>query len=84
MIKRSVKPHMYRNENISARTKSRLAKEECFNRNIPILNILFYIGHGFMLKRQLVILARIFYQINEHRTNDMVSDLLSCGLLIRK
>lgn len=75
---------MYRNENISARTKSRLAKEECFNRNIPILNILFYIGHGFMLKKQLMILARIFYQINEHRANDMVSGLLSCGLLIKK
>ncbi len=75
---------MYRNENISARTKSRLAKEDCFNRNIPILNILFYIGHGFMLKKQLVILTRIFYKINEHRANDMISDLLSCGLLIKK
>ncbi len=75
---------MYRNENISARTKSRLAKEDCFNRNIPILNILFYIGHGFMLKKQLAILTRIFYKINEHRANDMISDLLSCGLLIKK
>lgn len=51
---------MYRNENISARTKSRLAKEECFNRNIPLLNILFYIGNGFMLKKQAVTLIRIF------------------------
>ena len=75
---------MYRNENISARTKNRLAKEECFNRNIPILNILFYIGNGFMLKKQMVTLARIFYQINEHRANDMVADLLSYGLLIKK
>ncbi len=75
---------MYRNENISARTKSRLAKEDCFNRNIPILNILFYTGHGFMLKKQLMILTRIFYKINEHRANDMISDLLSCGLLIKK
>lgn len=75
---------MYRNENISARTKSRLAKEECFNRNIPILNILFYLGNGFMLKKQIVTLVRIFYQINEHKANDMTADLLSCGLLIKK
>ena len=70
--KRSVKSHMYRNENISARTKNRQAKEESFNRNIPILNILFYIGNGFMLKKQMVTLARIFYQINEHRANDIL------------
>ena len=75
---------MYRNENISARTKSRLAKEECFNRNIPILNILFYIGNGFMLKKQMVTLARIFYQVNEHKANDMIADLLSHCLLIKK
>ncbi len=75
---------MYRSENISARTKSRQAKEECFNRNIPILNILFYIGNGFMLRKQLTVLARIFYQINEHRANDMIADLLSCGLLVKK
>lgn len=75
---------MYRNENISARTKSRLAKDECFNRNIPILNILFYLGNGFMLKKQMATLARIFYQINEHKANDMVADLLSHGLLIKK
>lgn len=75
---------MYRNENISARTKSRLAKEECFNRNIPILNILFYIGGGFMLKKQAVTLVRIFYQINEHKANDMITDLLSYGLLVKK
>ena len=75
---------MYRNKNISARTKSRLAKEECFNRNIPILNILFYIGGGFMLRKQAVTLVRIFYQINEHKANDMIADLLSNGLLVKK
>lgn len=75
---------MYRNENISARTKSRLAKEECFNRNIPILNILFYIGGGFMLRKQADTLVRIFYQINEHKANDMIADLLSYGLLVKK
>jgi len=75
---------MYRSENISARTKSRQAKEECFNRNIPLLNILFYLGNGFMLRKQLTVLARIFYQINEHKSNDMIADLLSCGLLVKK
>ena len=75
---------MYRSKNVSARTKSRQAKEECFNRNIPILNILFYIGNEFMLRKQLVVLVRIFYQINEHRANDMIADLLSCGLLVKK
>lgn len=75
---------MYRNENISARTKSRQAKEECFNRNIPILNILFYIGSGFMLKKQVATLVRIFYQIGEHKANDMIADLLSNGLLVKK
>ncbi len=75
---------MYRNKNVSARTKGRLAKEECFHRNIPILNILFYIGSGFMLKKQLLTLAKIFYNVNEHKANDMVADLLSYGLLIKK
>lgn len=75
---------MYRNKNISARTKGRQAKETCFSRNIPILNILFYLGNGFMLKKQMVTLARIFYQINEHKANDMMTDLLSYGLLIKK
>ena len=75
---------MYRNENVSARTKSRLAKEECFNRNIAALNILFYIGGGFMLRKQAVTLVRIFYQINEHKANDMIADLLSNGLLVKK
>lgn len=75
---------MYRSENISARTKSRQAKEECFNRNIPILNILFYLGNGFMLRKQLIVLARIFYQINEHKANAAILDLLSCGLLVKK
>lgn len=75
---------MYKSKNISARTKSRMAKEECFNRNTPVLNILFYIGKGFMLKKQLTILVRIFYQLNEHRANDMIADLLSHGLVIKK
>lgn len=75
---------MYRNKNISARTKSKKAKEECFNRNIPISNILFYTGGGFMLRKQLTVLAGIFYNINEHKTNDMIADLLSHGLLIKK
>ena len=75
---------MYRSENVSARTKSRLAKEECFDRNIPILNILFYIGNGFILRKQLIALSRIFYNINEHKANDMIADLLSCGLLVKK
>ncbi|MCM1219841.1 MAG: hypothetical protein NC548_35670 [Lachnospiraceae bacterium] len=75
---------MYRNENISARTKSRLAKEDCFNRNIPILNILFYIGGGFMLRKQITALVRIFYSINGHRANDMLADLLAYGLLVKK
>ncbi len=75
---------MYRIENVSARTKSRLAKEECFNRNIAALNILFYIGGGFMLRKQAVTLVRIFYQINEHKANDMIADLLSNGLLAKK
>ncbi len=76
--------HMYKSKNISARTKSRATKEECFSRNIPALNILFYIGKGFMLKKQLNTLARIFYHINEHKANDMIADLLSYGLLIKK
>lgn len=75
---------MYRSENISARTKGRQAKEECFSRNIPLLNILFYIGNGFMLKKQLTTLARIFYGINGHKANDMMADLLSHGLLVKK
>ena len=75
---------MYRSENVSARTKSRLAKEECFDRNIPILNILFYIGNGFILRKQLIALSRILYNINEHKANDMIADLLSCGLLVKK
>lgn len=75
---------MYQSENVSARTKSRLAKEECFDRNIPIINILFYLGSGFMLRKQLTTLVRIFYQINEHKTNDMIADLLSHGLLVKK
>lgn len=75
---------MYRNKNISARTKSRDAKEGCFLRNIPVLNILFYIGKGFLLKKQLITLVRIFYGINGHKANDMLADLLSHGLVIKK
>lgn len=37
-----------------------------------------------MLKKQLMILSRIFYGINEHKTNDMIADLLSYGLLVKK
>ena len=37
-----------------------------------------------MLKKQMVALVRIFYQVNEHRANDMIADLLSYGLLIKK
>lgn len=75
---------MYRNQNISARTKSRESKEECFYRNIPVLNVLFYIGKGFMLRKQLITLVRTFYNINEHKANEMIADLLSCGLVIKK
>lgn len=75
---------MYNSKNISARTKGRVAKEDCFNRNIPVLNILFYIGKGFMLRKQLMTLVRYFYHINTHRANDMISDLLSYGLVIKK
>lgn len=37
-----------------------------------------------MLRKQTVTLVRIFYQINEHKANDMIADLLSNGLLIKK
>lgn len=76
--------HMYRNKNISARTKSRTEKESCFYHNIPVLNILFYIGKGFMLRKQLIALVRAFYNVNEHKTNEMISDLLAHGLVIKK
>lgn len=75
---------MYHNQNVSARTKSRAAKEECFYRNIPVLNILFYVGKGFLLRKQLTALVRIFYPISEHKINDMIADLLSYGLIIKK
>lgn len=75
---------MYRNKNISARTKSRESKEACFYRNIPVLNILFYIGKGFMLRKQMIVLVRIFYNTNEHKANEMIADLLSCGLVVKK
>lgn len=75
---------MYRKDNISARTKSRESKVKCFERNVPCLNILFYIGKGFMLRRQLITLLRLLYKINEHKANDMISDLLCYGLLIKK
>lgn len=76
--------HMYRYKNVSARTKSRESKEECFYRNIPVLNILFYIGKGFMLRKQMIVLVRIFYNTNEHKANEMIADLLSCGLVVKK
>lgn len=76
--------HMYRNGNISARTKSRESKETCFYRNIPVLNILFYIGKGFMLRKQMIVLVKIFYNLNQHRTNEMIIDLLAHGLVIKK
>ncbi len=75
---------MYRNMNISARTKCRESKEKCFYRNIPVLNVLFYIGKGFMLRKQLITLARIFYNTNEHKVNESLSDLLAHGLVIKK
>lgn len=75
--------HMYRNGNISARTKSRESKEACFYRNIPVLNILFYIGKGFMLRKQMIVLVKIFYNLNQHRTNEMITDLLAHGLVIK-
>ncbi len=75
---------MYRNKNISARTKSRSEKEECFYRSIPVLNVLFYVGKGFMLRKQLITLVRVFYSLNEHKTNEMLTDLLAHGLIIKK
>lgn len=75
---------MYRNKNVSARTRSRTEKEECFYRNIPVLNILFYIGKGFMLRKQLTALTGCFYNVNEHKANDMITDLISNGLIIKK
>lgn len=75
---------MYRNENVSARTRSRASKETCFYRNIPVLNILFYIGKGFMLRKQIIVLVKIFYRLNEHKTNEMIADLLAHGLVIKK
>lgn len=75
---------MYNSKNISARSKSKKVKEACFNRNIPLLNILFYVGKGFMIKSQMIVLNRIFYGINEHKSNNMLSDLCSNGLVIKK
>lgn len=71
-------------KNISARTKSIKEKNDCFYRNLEMLNILFYVGKGFMLRKQLFILIRSFYKINEHTANDMLSDLLQHGLVIKK
>lgn len=76
--------HMYRNKNVSARTRNKTEKEECFYRNIPVLNVLFYIGKGFMLRKQLITLVRFFYGINEHKTNESLADLLAHGLVIKK
>lgn len=76
--------HMSKSQNVSARSKSKEAKQECFNRNIPITNIIFYLGKGFMLRSQIITLVRIFYGVNEHKANDMISDLASHGLIIKK
>ena len=76
--------HMYRNKNVSARTKNRESKENCFYRNIPVLNVLFYIGKGFMLRKQLISLVRAFYNVNEHKVNEMLADLISHGLVVKK
>ena len=75
---------MSKNKNVSARIKNKEQKENCFERNIPMLNIMFYIGKGFMLRRQLFFLLKVFYEINEHKANDMMADLTSHGLVIRK
>jgi hypothetical protein len=76
--------HMYKKDNVSSRTKSQIEKAACFERNIALLNIIFYIGKGFMLRKQLTTLLRLLYGINKHKVNDMVDDLLSYGLLIKK
>ena len=83
-IKRSVRKHMYRKDNVSARTQSMESKQDCFERNIYCLNIIFYLGKGFILRRQLIALLRLLYGINQHKSNDMIGDLLSHSLLIKK
>jgi hypothetical protein len=75
---------MYRKDNVSSRTKSLLEKASCFERNVAALNIIYYLGKGFMLRKQLVTLLRLLYGINKHKANDMINDLLSYGLLIKK
>lgn len=72
------------NENVSARHISLQKKSDCFSRNIPMLNVFYYVGKGFMLRKQLVAIMRIFYKINEHSVNDMLQDLLKNGLVIKK
>ena len=37
-----------------------------------------------MLRKQMITLVRIFYQIGGHKANDMIADLLSHGLLVKK
>lgn len=71
-------------ENVSARTKSLQSKSTCFDRNILILSIIFYLGKGGMLKKQLITLSRKIYNINEHKIQDMIADACSYGLLIKK
>ena len=71
-------------ENVSARTMSIQAKSTCFDRNILILSIIFYLGKGGMLKKQLISLSRKIYNINEHKVQNMISDACSYGLLIKK
>jgi hypothetical protein len=75
---------MYRKDNVSSRTKSSIDKAACFERNIATLNIIYYIGKGFMLRKQLITLLRLLYGINSHKANDMINDLQSYGLLIKK
>lgn len=75
---------MYRKENVSARTRTIMEKERCFENNAQIVNIIFFIGKGFLLRKHIIVLAQLLYEINEHMANDMIGDLLSNGLLIKK
>lgn len=46
--------HMSKSQNVSARSKSKEAKQECFNRNIPITNIIFILGKALCLEVKLL------------------------------
>ena len=37
-----------------------------------------------MLRKQLITLVRAFYNVNEHKVNEMLADLISHGLVIKK